>query len=469
MAAQIDAAAGRDEAAVAAAAQNGDTRSFGPSSEIRVEPRADADGVRRRTPVANCRCSSTRSKRRCRTDDWQFEENQMKIDEDPEARRAAGARTVSMWPPHWRRSRGCNRRRRRRVGDVRDVAMAAGFAFTDTNGASPRSISSRRWGRAHCSSITTTWLDRPLPGGRGSLADPALTAARVTVVSDGGPARSQTSPGRWASSTQRTGMGACAETSTTTERTDVYTTNDGPNVLYRNAGKGVHRRHACGRCRPLGLEHESARSSTSTSMAISTCSSPTTSTRQSHNRFCGDSQRRIRVHCHPLVVPALRTSTIAMTGRARSPTASVAAGLEKYIGNGLGVAVGDDDDDGRPDVFVANDSVPNFLVHERRRRPLQRGGCLLAGVAVAARMASRERGRARVRQPPRRGRLDLVVTNHEFERPVSSATTAAVRSFDTTLRPVFSAPTPRAHGLWCRVLRSRQPRRSGACRSSTDT
>lgn len=40
---------------------------------------------------------------------------------------------------------------------------------------------------------------------------------------------------------------------------------------------------------------------------------------------------------------------------------SEAAGIPRAFGNGLGVAIGDYDRDGRPDIFVANDATPNQL------------------------------------------------------------------------------------------------------------
>jgi tetratricopeptide (TPR) repeat protein len=45
---------------------------------------------------------------------------------------------------------------------------------------------------------------------------------------------------------------------------------------------------------------------------------------------------------------------------------TAAAGLAGLAGKALGVAVEDYDRDGYPDLFVANDSVPNFLLHNRR-------------------------------------------------------------------------------------------------------
>jgi hypothetical protein len=85
--------------------------------------------------------------------------------------------------------------------------------------------------------------------------------------------------------------------------------------------------------------------------------------RRARIRFCGDPQRRIRVYCHPLNYTGLASVLYRNDGKGVFTDISAEAGISKSIGNGLGVAVGDYDDDGLPDVFVANDAVPNFLFH----------------------------------------------------------------------------------------------------------
>ena len=59
-------------------------------------------------------------------------------------------------------------------------------------------------------------------------------------------------------------------------------------------------------------------------------------------------------------------------GRFRDATA--AAGLtDAAAAYGFGVVATDYDDDGRVDLFVANDSNPNFLYRNRRRPEARRG------------------------------------------------------------------------------------------------
>jgi hypothetical protein len=67
-------------------------------------------------------------------------------------------------------------------------------------------------------------------------------------------------------------------------------------------------------------------------------------------------------YCSPLNYKAPATDTLYHNrGDGTFENVTVAAGLDRAYGNGLGVACADFNHDGRPDIYVANDAMPNQL------------------------------------------------------------------------------------------------------------
>jgi enediyne biosynthesis protein E4 len=99
------------------------------------------------------------------------------------------------------------------------------------------------------------------------------------------------------------------------------------------------------------------------------------------NRFCGNPAKNVRMYCDPQYLEGLPNTLYHNNrdGTFRDVTAE--AGLAKHVGKGMSVAFADYDGDGFMDVFVANDSVPNFLFHNRGDGTFDEVG-LLAGVAL---------------------------------------------------------------------------------------
>jgi hypothetical protein len=89
-------------------------------------------------------------------------------------------------------------------------------------------------------------------------------------------------------------------------------------------------------------------------------------------------------------------------------------GNQVGMGKGLGVVAADFNDDARPDLYVANDTVDNFLYLNRDKFKFEEVG-LLSGVARDDRgMANGSMGIA-VGDYNRKGRASLFVTNYENE------------------------------------------------------
>jgi hypothetical protein len=90
------------------------------------------------------------------------------------------------------------------------------------------------------------------------------------------------------------------------------------------------------------------------------------------------------------------------------------AGVYRTDGNGLGVAFGDYDNDGLTDIYVANDSVPNFLFHNKGKGVFEEVG-FRAGVAVGAEGRPLAGMGTDMGDINRDGLLDIFVTNLDKE------------------------------------------------------
>jgi enediyne biosynthesis protein E4 len=99
------------------------------------------------------------------------------------------------------------------------------------------------------------------------------------------------------------------------------------------------------------------------------------------DRFCGDSSRNIRVYCHPKWFPPVPLTLHRNRGDGTFEDASERSGIARHKGRGMGVAVADYDQDGFPDVYVANDKLASFLFRNQKDGTLADTG-LLAGVSL---------------------------------------------------------------------------------------
>ena len=80
--------------------------------------------------------------------------------------------------------------------------------------------------------------------------------------------------------------------------------------------------------------------------------------------WCGEHREGYRGICHPDVFPPITMLVYHNDGNGHFTEVSHKLGLDKPA-KALGVAMADYDRDGRMDLFVANDSMPEFLFHQK--------------------------------------------------------------------------------------------------------
>jgi hypothetical protein len=100
--------------------------------------------------------------------------------------------------------------------------------------------------------------------------------------------------------------------------------------------------------------------------------------------YCGAPGKR--TYCFPDRYEGLPNQLFRNNGDGTFTDVSATTGIAKHIGKGMGVAIADYNDDGFADVFVANDTLPNFLFQNN-------GGKSFAEVALTAGVALNDGGK----------------------------------------------------------------------------
>jgi hypothetical protein len=123
--------------------------------------------------------------------------------------------------------------------------------------------------------------------------------------------------------------------------------------------------------------------------------------------LCGTAEKRL--YCHPSAYRGTPMQLFHNNHDGTFTDATESSGIGAHIGKGMGVVVGDYDGDGLMDIFVANDSVPNFLFHNLGNGKFEEVA-LTAGVAFNDNGQSVASMGADLRDIDNDGRPDLIVT-----------------------------------------------------------
>ena len=265
-----------------------------------------------------------------------------------------------------------------------NIAEKAGIHFKHENGASPEKYlpETMAGGAVIFDYDEDGWPDLFFVNGGSFVDKKVAAAARHRLYRN-------TGDGKFIDVTESSGigisgfgMGACAADYDNDGWPDLYVTAVGGNKLYHNTGKnsftdvtdvaGVGAGLWSASCTFGDIDNDGYVDLYVTRYVDFTVD---------NNKVCDMVGQR--AYCHPHVYNPLRDILYHNNGDGTFTDISRESGISKVTGNGLGVVFGDYDDDGWVDIYVANDSTPNFLFHNKGHGVFEEVG-VRAGVAMSA-------------------------------------------------------------------------------------
>jgi hypothetical protein len=315
--------------------------------------------------------------------------------------------------------------------DVRftDVARAVGIDFEHANSATSNKylletmgggvalLDYDNDGRLDVFFTNGAKLEDPMPAGRApDKSDRRFWNRLFRQNADGTFADVTEKAGLTGMPQDRYGMGAAVGDYDNDGFPDLYVTNYGGNTLYHNNGDGTFRDvtaragvAASGWSASAGFFD--ADNDGKLDLFVTRYVEWTFQT----NGYCGEKKPGYRAYCHPDNYEPTTSILYRNNGDGTFADVSAKAGIAVPGGKGLGVAFADYDRDGYVDVFVANDSVQEFLFHSNGNGTFTEVG-LLVGVGY------NEDGKAFAGMGvdfadyDNDGRPDIMVTNLSNER-----------------------------------------------------
>jgi len=164
---------------------------------------------------------------------------------------------------------------------------------------------------------------------------------------------------------------------------DLYVTQYGRNILYRNNGDGTFTdvTEKSGLATPgwsssaVWLDYDN-----DGKLDLFICRFVEFD--KSKNKFCGNERTSERFYCIPSVYPPTRSLLFRNNGDGTFTDVTTESGIGKVLGKAWGVVATDINNDGWMDLFVANDTVQNFLFRNRGHGKFEEIG-LASGVAFS--------------------------------------------------------------------------------------
>lgn len=299
-----------------------------------------------------------------------------------------------------------------------DATSAAGLHFMHWNGASPRKyvLETMGSGAAFFDYNNDGWLDIYLVNGGGVPGHPppgplrhALYRNKGDGTFDDGTAKAGVGGNGYY------GMGVAAADYDGDGWTDLFVTAFGANVLYHNQGDGtfadVTERAGV---KGGGWSTSAAFLDYDRDGQLDLFVARYVDYSFDRNVTCGDPARGIIAYCHPDIYDGTRSLLYRNNGDGTFADLSQATGIAEHLGKALGVVAADFNNDGWIDLYVANDSMRNFLFRNR-------GNGTFIEVGIPSGVALDEGGRPVASMGTAAGdydgdgRLDIVVTNLDRE------------------------------------------------------
>ncbi len=164
--------------------------------------------------------------------------------------------------------------------------------------------------------------------------------------------------------------------------TDLFVCNTGRNTLYRNRGDGsftdVTEASGLGRKPPDTLSVQAAWFDYDNDGLLDLVLSNYTLWTPGMDRRCAAGN--IEVYCHPKTYVRVPHRLYHNLGAGRFEDVTGKSGFGEALGKGMGIGIADFNEDGWTDVFIANDTEPNFLYLNQGNGTFKEVG-LLYGVA----------------------------------------------------------------------------------------